>query len=197
MPASSEKLQKRKQQLVRNAIWQAAIGLFAESGFENVTVDEIAAASGVSARSFFRYFSSKNDLMARGVLTYGNSLSAAIESFPQSSSLLEVMEGVTLEFARAAAAQPRTRQVIQIAERSPAAKNALLSSLYAIQDQVAAAFASRIPQETPDSIKSKLIAALTLSVLNTVITDWGKKGRDDISELVGLAFATLKSVVHP
>lgn len=78
-------LQARKQQLVRDAIWDGAVNLFSEKGFDETTVDDIAQASGVSRRSFFRYFSSKNDLMAHGVVNYGTSLADAIRACPRTS----------------------------------------------------------------------------------------------------------------
>ena len=53
---SKVRLQARKQEFVRDAIWTAAIDLFAEKGFEETTVDDIVAAAGTSRRTFFRYF---------------------------------------------------------------------------------------------------------------------------------------------
>src|SRR5579863_3134491 len=73
----SPSLQERKQQVVRDAIFDAATDLFAESGFDETTVDDIAEKAGVSRRSFFRYFSSKGDLMAYGVTGYGTYLTDA------------------------------------------------------------------------------------------------------------------------
>ena len=64
-------LQERKQQVVRSAIWDAAIDLFVEKGYDETTVDEVAERAGVSRRSFFRYFSSKSDLVSAGMATYG------------------------------------------------------------------------------------------------------------------------------
>ena len=47
----------------REAIAQAAGALFRAHGFEATTVDQVAAAAGVSRRTVFRYFASKDDLV--------------------------------------------------------------------------------------------------------------------------------------
>jgi TetR/AcrR family transcriptional regulator, regulator of mycofactocin system len=46
----------------RRAVTSTALELFAERGFEETTVDDIADALGVSRRTLFRYFASKNDM---------------------------------------------------------------------------------------------------------------------------------------
>ena len=52
----------RKRVTSRAELEQTAFALFAERGFEQTTVDEIAAAAGIGRRTFFRYFPSKNDV---------------------------------------------------------------------------------------------------------------------------------------
>jgi mycofactocin system transcriptional regulator len=47
----------------RGAVTRTALELFAERGFEETTVDDIADALGVSRRTLFRYFASKNDMV--------------------------------------------------------------------------------------------------------------------------------------
>ena len=127
--AASRSLQHRKQDFVRSAIWDAAVTLFADKGFDETTVDEVARAAGVSRRSFFRYFSSKSDLMGQGIVTYGDMITEAIAACPRSLGPLEVMRRTVGEVTVTAAAHPRVRKVAQIACTSVAAREAQLSRL--------------------------------------------------------------------
>src|SRR5438128_1145835 len=47
----------------RRALEQAAIALFIEQGYDRTTIDDIATAAGVSARTFFRHFDAKEDVL--------------------------------------------------------------------------------------------------------------------------------------
>jgi len=107
-------LQERKQQLVRQAIWDAATDLFAEKGYDETTIDDIALQAGVSRRSFFRYFSSKNDLMAQGIDTYADHLTEAIHACDPHSSPRAIFRDTILRVTSVCAQQSRIREVMQI-----------------------------------------------------------------------------------
>src|ERR671937_274110 len=56
-------LRARKKAHTRRAIQEAALRLFLDKGYEATTVQEIAAAAGVSHMTFFRYFPTKEDVV--------------------------------------------------------------------------------------------------------------------------------------
>ncbi|MCN9245000.1 TetR/AcrR family transcriptional regulator [Streptomyces sp. RY43-2] len=56
-------LRARKKEQTRDAIGDAAVSLFLEHGFDRVSVNDIAAAAGVSKPTLFRYFPTKEDLV--------------------------------------------------------------------------------------------------------------------------------------
>lgn len=56
-------MRERKRQQTRQAIASAGLGLFLQQGYDGTTLDQIAAAAGISRRSFFAYFPSKEELL--------------------------------------------------------------------------------------------------------------------------------------
>ena len=61
-PGTAVRWQRRKQR-TRSAIEETSLRLFADKGFEETTVDDLAAAAGIGRRTFFRYYPSKNDVV--------------------------------------------------------------------------------------------------------------------------------------
>ena len=187
-------LHARKQQFVRDTIWDVATDLFAERGFDETTVDDIAEAAGVSRRSLFRYFSSKSDLMAYGMVSYGADLSDAIGACPDTYSHLEVLRETVLKIAQRSAAHPRTRKIMDIISKYPEARAAEQSRLHEVQDRVAAAFARRdgVPK---DGLTAPLLAGMTLQVLGATFRAWFREPGRDISATAEEALAAMRRLV--
>src|SRR5277367_2052394 len=120
----------------RGRLVQAAMELYVERGFEQTTVAEIAERAGLTARTFFRYFTDKREVLFAGSAALQDSLVAALEGAPESASPMEAvavaldeaaaMLGGNREFARqrdsiiAVNADLRERELIKMASLAAA-----------------------------------------------------------------------------
>jgi AcrR family transcriptional regulator len=191
MSVTKTNLRTRKQQFMRNAIFDAAIKLFAAKGFDETTVAEVAEAAGVSRASFFRYFSGKDDLLAQNVVQYGIALTEAIKACPPTFTPLEVVRQTILSVAENTVSHPGTRQVVELSERSASARQAQRSRLMEVEDSVAAALAKRIKGSSPNGLSPHLLASLTLSVMNVAIVAWFRGEYQDLRTSVEQVFSGL------
>ncbi|MFQ6327513.1 TetR/AcrR family transcriptional regulator [Nocardia sp. CWNU-33] len=79
-------LRARKKLQTRQQIVEAAAALFAERGFDDVTVAEIARAANVSEKTVFNYFGTKEDLIFSGMDDFSAALLQAIRERPRGVS---------------------------------------------------------------------------------------------------------------
>ena len=95
-------MRERKKQRTRDDLTRIAAGLFAEHGYDAVTIDDIAAAADVSHRTFYRYFSSKEDLVLGDLNERIASFIDALASRPSDEPVLEsirtVVHGLAADF---------------------------------------------------------------------------------------------------
>jgi AcrR family transcriptional regulator len=177
-------LHERKQQVVRDAIWEAATGLFAERGFSETTVDDIVTAAGVSRRSFFRYFESKNDLMAHGMVSYGDELIAAIEACPEDCSLREIVRETVMQVAQAAAGRPRTLKIMAIVSRYPDARAAQALRFAEVQDRVTEVLERRAKAAGEDTLAVRIAAGMVVNLAGQAVQWWYEHGQQDMCAAV-------------
>jgi mycofactocin system transcriptional regulator len=72
--------------------------LFIERGFDETTVDDIAAAAGIGRRTFFRYFASKNDLPWGDFDELVERMRAGLATIPDSVPLYRALNQAVLDF---------------------------------------------------------------------------------------------------
>src|SRR5829696_1284891 len=93
--AQIEGLRARKKRVAREAIAATARRLFAERGFDAVTVAEIAVAADVSEKTVFNHFPTKEDLAFAGREQGLKRLVADITERPPGASVLDVFRALT------------------------------------------------------------------------------------------------------
>ncbi|NUP04966.1 MAG: TetR family transcriptional regulator [Polyangiaceae bacterium] len=110
MMATDLGLRDRKKAETQRVLAEAALRLFAERGFDAVTVADIAAEVNVSAKTVFNYFPTKEDLVLRGGEEHDGSLLLAIESRAAGESILDAARRHTLETFRRMREVPAARR---------------------------------------------------------------------------------------
>jgi AcrR family transcriptional regulator len=188
-------LGNRKREFVRETIYDAAVELFWTKGFDETTVEEVAQAAGISRASFFRYFASKDDLLAQNVTRYGLALTEGIKASPHSLTPFQVMRTAVLSVARHTVTHPRLRKIIDISQRSAAAMQAHNLHLIRVEQSVAAAFAERASNSSNDGLDPLILASLTVSAMNVAINSWYRGDSKEIAAAVESVFSRLKQIV--
>jgi len=77
---------------VRTRLSEIAIDLFTEHGFDNVTIEQIAAAAGISTRSVHRYFPAKEDMVVGDPAAYGSVVRDAFTDRPGHEPVLSSLQ---------------------------------------------------------------------------------------------------------
>jgi AcrR family transcriptional regulator len=85
---------------------EAAMELYVERGYEQTTVAEIAQRAGLTARTFFRYFTDKREVLFAGSAELQDGLVSALEGAPESASAMEAI-GAALDAAATMLGQRR------------------------------------------------------------------------------------------
>jgi AcrR family transcriptional regulator len=115
---------------------EAAMELYVERGYEQTTVADIAQRAGLTARTFFRYFADKREVLFAGSAELQDALVAALEAAPDAAAPMEAIAaaldaaaeilGGRRDFSRrrqaviAANAELRERELIKLASLSAA-----------------------------------------------------------------------------
>lgn len=87
----------RRRERISLEIERAALELFAEHGPNDVTTEQIAEAAGISVRTFFRYFPTKDDVLAALPRRHNEAMGRRVAARPASESILEAFIGAAHE----------------------------------------------------------------------------------------------------
>jgi AcrR family transcriptional regulator len=164
-----EGLRERKKREARQRISDVATRLFAQRGFEAVTVVEIAEAAGVAKATVTNYFPRKEDLLLDLQAEAEQLLVDAIRARPPGQSVVEavraLMHRLLIQRHALSAAAPGMARFGHLMAESPA----LLSRAREQREYLESAVARRLTEETGDPVRADLVARLLLAAATTVV----------------------------
>ncbi|MFE6227519.1 MULTISPECIES: TetR family transcriptional regulator [unclassified Streptomyces] len=185
-------LAQRKKQLVATELTETALQLFAHKGFEAVTVDEIASAAGVSKRTFFRYFASKDDVVVQFLAGMGADMRAELAARPAAEPpSAALLHAVSVPLAACGDHAERTLPVVRLILRTPGLLARFLEHQAGWREELAAELADRLGLD-PAGLYPPLAAGMALGAFDTVLCRWSEgAGAPDPLALIARAFEVL------
>ncbi|MFI6761272.1 TetR/AcrR family transcriptional regulator [Micromonospora sp. NPDC050417] len=177
---------------VRTELAQVAFGLFRSEGFEKVTLDDLAAAAGVSRSTFLRYFGTKEDVVVGAFDVLGERVAEALRARPAGeddwTALRHALEPVIDHYRQDPAG---TLALVRLVMATPALCARQREKQHGWRPGVAQALAerSRPPAMT---VAHEVRAAAALDCLDISVERWAASGGElGLADLLDEAFAAV------
>ncbi|MBE9375243.1 TetR family transcriptional regulator [Saccharopolyspora sp. HNM0983] len=167
-PTDQDGLRARKKQRTRAALIDAGLDLFAGSGYESTTVDEIAAAADVSPRTFFRYFASKEDLALAKGAEFDVLVVDALAGRPAAEPPLAALRGAVLEMLHAAADGDGVHRYLltqHLITKNPALLAGNLRRSAEVEEQLTAEIARRQDLDPAADLRPRVLVGVVFAGL--------------------------------
>ncbi|MGO8772345.1 MAG: TetR/AcrR family transcriptional regulator [Mycobacterium sp.] len=190
-PTNRHELRRRS---THEALRQAALKCFARKGFANVTVTELAREAGVTERTFFRHFPTKEAVLFQDYETQLEWLAEALAQRPPSESLFDAV-------LASVAAFPHDLEVVRQAATARAeliSADRIASHLRVVQASFARVLTDFVKNRNPDVANIDLAAEVAGSALAAALVvaveNWGRGGcTGDLGELVAASLNLVRS----
>jgi mycofactocin system transcriptional regulator len=189
--ASHEVTRGRPASTSRQDVARAALDLFGRQGYDETTVDEIAAAVGISRRTFFRYFESKPDVVWGEFDAELGRLSDRLAEAPDAEPMMDVLRRsvmATNRFGAGELDELRIRMVLISTVPTLVAHSAVR---YQEWCDVVATFAASRLGASPDDLGPQTVARAALGAAMAAFACWARDGGDDLVGEVDRAFRLL------
>jgi AcrR family transcriptional regulator len=191
-------LHEQRRRATREALRRAALASFASKGFANVTVTELAREAGVTERTFFRHFPTKEAVLFQDYETQVEWLAEALALRPPTESLFDsVLASITsfpfdIEVVRQAAT---ARAELISAER-------IAGHLRVVQASFATVLTDFIGKRYANVADIELVAevagAVVAAALVAAVEHWGRHGCDgDLGEITATSMKLIRSGLSP
>src|SRR5947209_325452 len=181
----------RPPMTTRLEIERVAFALFADRGFDETTVEDIAAAAGISRRTFFRYFGAKNDVVwgdfDAGLRHFADVLDAADADQPWMDALRHaVVDFNSLDPELVPLHRARMELILHVP-----ALQAYATLMYARWREVVTRFVADRTGTKADDLHPRLVGHTTLAAAVAAYEQWLAEPRASLADLLDTAMRWL------
>jgi AcrR family transcriptional regulator len=193
-------LRTRIRQGMRDQVRITAIELMLEHGFAETSVDDIVNASGISRRSFYRYFGTREDLVLGRTDDQITTLVNAFAARPPDEDTWTALQRAAESLPDATQPKERTLAFARLVNGDPDLRARQLEQRAAWRAALAPLIEQRARQSgTPlDPLGATALVAAALSCLDVAVEAWvGQEGSTPLSSLYERAVAAVRSLQPP
>jgi mycofactocin system transcriptional regulator len=175
----------------RAQIERLAITMFLDRGFDETTVDEIALQAGIGRRTFFRYFSSKNEVPWGDFDANISRMRGLLRELPADRGVLDALREAVLDFNRVDAREaPWLRRRIRLILTVPALQaHSMLK--YGQWRQAVAEFAAERLGTDPADLVPQAVGWAALGVSIAAYEQWLAHPETELADLLDHAYRQL------
>ncbi|MCW2941049.1 MAG: TetR family transcriptional regulator [Actinomycetia bacterium] len=182
-------LRARKKLATREALSRAALRLALERGLENVRVEDIAAAAGVSPRTYNNYFSSREEAICALRSERADRIAAALRARPAGEPLRDAVITAMREYV---GDQEPDKAAIQMMLSAPSLRGEFYKGVVALEAPLAEAIADRIGADPACDLRPRVLAAAVSGAVRVATHFWLRPGSTEpFSVLLGAALDEL------
>jgi AcrR family transcriptional regulator len=193
-PVHRPRLAERKRQVVRDELSAAALRLLAYQGFEETTIDQIVAAAGVSRRTFFRYFRSKEDVIIAFLAEVGELAREQLAARPADEPPPVALHRALSVFVAEMEEHPeKSLRLARLTLETPALRARYLDRQGDWQAALAAELSRRTGLDPAGDMRPALAAGVALTAFTTALTTWAATGgAERLPDLFDRAFGLVE-----
>ncbi|GAB2765241.1 TetR family transcriptional regulator [Terrabacter sp. 28] len=185
-------LRERKKRETRRAINLAALDLVEEKGFASVTTDEIATRAGVSARTFFNYFPSKEAAVIGTTPEELEAYAASLEQATPGESPVDSLRRIIAEMLAPGTIDKQLRaKRRRILLGEPSLAPALVGNNIRIENALTAALERRLGVAPGASLEPRLTVAVALAAVRACIEHQQQGGSGRLERNIDQAFDSI------
>ncbi len=165
-------LTERRKAQTRRDIAEAAIGLFMRHGYETVSVEAIAEEAGVSERTLYRYFATKDDVLSPIITETTAELAGIIATRPAGEPIATAVHRAFVHTS-AGVDQERVQALIRLLMTVPALHARWLNDLLAIEEALVPTITGRI---AATDTQAHLTAAVIVTAMRVTLERSARTG---------------------
>lgn len=187
---------ERKKAATRRRIRDQALALALERGVERLTIEAITEAADVSPRTFFNYFSSKEEALIADSGEAAAEVEAAIGCRPPGEPPLRTLRAAILQSELLTAAHIERDQALarqRLVRDNPSLLPRQLAQYATFERTFIEAMARRLGVDPDEDLRPALLSAVAISVVRVAMQRWTADGTRPPHELIDEAFDLLEA----